>query len=268
MQATLVTSLLFAVASVAVFGLVARTVHRKPVSPDARPARNAFALWWACLSFVSLVSAMLLLPFVPRDVPLFLEATIALLLALCVGLCGLQFYLVYLYTNSRRSLKPLALGYLLLFALLLAVTLQNGPFHIEETKWGPRLEGTSDLEGSPLQWIVLALFLGPTLLAAGAYLSLYRKVDDPAQKRRIVLVGLSLLVWFGTSGVGSSLGNAAVSDAWQVTSRIVALSAAGVIYYAYAGLKPSPPTPMPTPSTPPPYMAGDPLDPRRRVAHT
>jgi hypothetical protein len=266
MQAQMVTSLLFALASAAVFGLVARTVHRRPVSPDARAARNAFVAWWACLSFLSIVSALLLMPFVPADVPLFLEATIASLLLLCAGLCGLQFYLVYLYTNSRRSLVPLMVGYLALFGLLLFVTLKSGPFHVETTAWGPQLKGATDLQGTPVAWVVLVLFLGPTLLGAGAYLSLYRKVADPMQKRRILLVGLSILLWFGTSGVGASLGAAALSDAWQVLSRAIALAAAGTIYYAYAGLKPSPPTPMPAPKTPPPYMAGDPLDPRRRVA--
>lgn len=266
MQATLVTSLVFALASAAVFGLVARTVHRRPVSAEARAARNAFVLWWACLSVLSLVGALLLMPFVPLDVPLFLEATIAILLILCAGLWGLQFYLVYLYTNSKRSMVPLALGYLALFGLLLFMTLKSAPFHVEGTKWGPQLKGATDLQGTPIYWAVILLFLVPTLVAAGAYLSLYRKTSDPVQRRRIILVGLSILLWFGT-GLGASVGNVALADWWQVASRVISLVAAGTIYYAYAGLKPSPPLPMPTPSTPPPYMAGDPLDPRRRVTH-
>jgi hypothetical protein len=267
MQATLATSLFFSLASAAVFGLVARTVHRRPVSADARAARNAFVTWWACLGFLELVGALLMMPFVPLDVPLFLEATIAILLILCVGLWGLQFYLVYLYTNSRRSLIPLALGYLALFGLLLFVILKTGPFHVEATRWGPMLKGATDLEGTPLSWVVLLLFVVPTMVAAGAYLSLYRKVQDPVQKRRILMVGLSILIWFGT-GLGASVGNVTLADWWQVASRIIALAAAGVIYYAYARLKPVQPMPLPAPATPPPYLAGDPLDPRRRVAHS
>lgn len=267
MQATLVTSLIFSLASAAVFALVARTVHRRPVSPEARAARNAFVAWWACLSFVSLVGALLLMPFVPADVPLFLEATIALLLILCAGLCGLQFYLVYLYTNSRRSLVPLMLGYLGLFGLLMYMTLRTGPFHVESTAWGRHLKGATDLQGTPVYWAVILLFLVPTLLAAGAYLSLYRKVADPQQKRRILLVGLSILIWFGTGlGAAGLSGGNPPPDWWQVASRIISLAAAGTIYYAYAGLKPTTPQPMPSPNVPPPYMAGDPLDPRRRVA--
>jgi hypothetical protein len=264
MQATLVTSLVFALASAAVFGLVARTVHRRQVSPEARAARNAFVAWWACLSFLSVVAALLLMPFVPLDVPLFLEATIASLLILCGGLWGLQFYLVYLYTNSRRSLVPLALGYLALFGLLLFVTLKSGPFHVESTSWGPQLKGSTDLQGTPIYWVVILLFIVPTLVAAGAYLSLYRKANEPLQRRRILLVGLSLLLWFGT-GLGATVGNVGLADWWQIVSRVISLAAAGTIYYAYAGLKPQRPEPMPVPSMPPPYMAGDPLDPRRRV---
>jgi hypothetical protein len=265
MQATLVTSLVFALASAAVFGLVARTVHRRPVSAEARAARNCFVLWWSCLSVLSLVGALLLLPFVPLDVPLFLEATIALLLILCAGLWGLQYYLVYLYTNSRRSLVPLALGYLALFGLLMYVTLKTAPFHVEATKWGPMLKGATDLQGTPIYWVVILLFLVPTLVAAGAYLSLYRKTSEPVQRRRIILVGLSLLLWFGT-GLGASVGNVSLADWWQVASRIISLTAATTIYYAFAGLKPMPPAAVPAPGAPPPYLAGDPLDPRRRTA--
>ncbi|MEA3203855.1 MAG: hypothetical protein QOI63_1535 [Thermoplasmata archaeon] len=265
MQATLVTSLVFSLASAAVFGLVARTVHRRPVSPEARAARNAFVTWWACLSFLSLVGALLLMPFVPLDVPLFLEATIGILLILCAGLWGLQFYLVYLYTNSRRSMIPLALGYLALFGLLLFVTLKTAPFHVEATKWGPMLKGATDLQGTPIYWAVILLFLVPTLVAAGAYLSLYGKTNDPTQRRRILLVGMSILLWFSTS-LGASVGNVSLADWWQVASRVISLAAASIIYYAFAGLKPMTPEPEPAPRTPPPYMAGDPLDPRRRVA--
>ncbi|HEX2065428.1 MAG TPA: hypothetical protein VHI93_01310 [Candidatus Thermoplasmatota archaeon] len=265
MQPTWVTSLVFALASCAVFALVARTVHRRPVSPEARAARNAFVTWWACLSAVSLMGALLLLPFVPLDASLFLEATIASLLLLCVGLWGLQYYLVYLYTSNRSSMLPLALGYLALFGLLLLMTLKRGPFHVEAAKWGPRLQGTTDLAGTPAYWLVIVLFIVPTLVAAAAYLSLYRKTPEPVQRRRILLVGLSLLVWFGT-GLGASIGKVALADWWQVASRIIALAAAGTIYYAYAGLEPAPPAALPTPATPPPYLAGDPLDPRRRVA--
>lgn len=266
MDANLLPSFAFAVASAAVFALVARTVHRRPVSAEARAARNAFVTWWACLAGVEVVAAILLLPGVPRDVPLFLEATVALLLVLCAGLCGLQYYLVYLYTNSRRSLVPLMVGYGLLSLLLLALVFSNGPYHIEESAWGPQLQSATPPHLSLLSVLVTLLFIGPTIWAAAAYLSLYRKVSDPVQKRRILLVGMSILVWFVSSLPASLSPGLGASNAWQVATRVLALAAAGVIYYAYAGLKPAPPAPMPAPPMPPPYLAGDPLDPRRRVS--
>lgn len=264
MQATQVASLAFALASAAAFALVARTVQRRPVSREARAARNAFVTWWGCLSGVELVAAILLLPGIPRDVPLFLEATVALLLVLCVGLCGLQYYLVYLYTNSRRSLSYLMVGYALLFCLLLLLVFRGGPYNLEETHWGLQLKPATDQSNSPLSIAVSLLFIGPTIWAAAAYLSLYRKVSELVQKRRILLVGLSILLWFTTS-LGGTIGNVTLADWWQVVSRVVALAAAGTIYYAYAGLKPSPPTPSSAPGGPAPYLAGDPMDPRRRV---
>jgi len=114
--------------------------------------------------------------------------------------------------------------------------------------------------------VVALLFIGPTLWGAGAYLLLYGKVTDPMQKRRILLVGLSILLWFGT-GLGANFGGIDSSAWWPVASRTIALLAAGTIYYAYAGLKPH--TPQPEEATPSeaPRIGVDPLGPRRRVAH-
>jgi hypothetical protein len=264
MESTHLASLGFALASAVLFGLVARTVHRRPVSPQAKGARNAFVFWWGCLSFLSVAGAILVLPFVPSDVPLFLEATIAILFLLCVGLAGLLYYLVFIYTSRRGAWKPIAAGYLLLFGMLMFLVLRTGPFHVEETGWGRQLKGATELEGTPLSWAVVILFIVPPLVAAGAYLSLYRKVDDAGQKRRILLVGLSIFLWFGTS-LGASVGNVQLATWWQVASRVISLAAAAMVYYAFAGIKQPPATPQGQ-APPSPYLAGDPLDPRRRLA--
>ena len=71
------------------------------------------------------------------------------------------------------------------------------------------------------------------------------KVDQQVQRRRILLVSLSILLWFGSSLVGTAL-QASQTRAWSLVSRAIGLAAAATIYYAYRGLKPDQPSPATT----------------------
>ena len=99
------------------------------------------------------------------------------------------------------------------------------------------------IESGPVYWAAILLLILPPFLAAGGYLSLYWKVDQPVQKRRILLVSLSILVWFGTALAGTG---ASESDVWRIVSRLIGLAAAATILYAYTGLKPSEPAAVTT----------------------
>ncbi len=228
------------VASAAMFFLVARTVWVRPVSQESQLARNAFVLWWAILGAVTLVGIVLQLPDVHIGVTGFLTFTVVALALLCVGLWGLLYYLLFLFTNRRGLALPLALGYIVYFAFLTAFILAGGPHHIEQTKWGPQLESDHPIDSGPVYWAAILLLILPPFLAAAGYLSLYWKVDQPVQKRRILLVSMSILVWFGSSLITSGSGTSQ-SDVGQIVSRLIGLGAAATIYYAYRGLKPATP---------------------------
>jgi MFS family permease len=150
------------------------------------------------------------------------------------------------------------------FAFFLFFVLKQVPNGVVADKWGPKLSFEHPITSGPLVWILVALVVVPPIVAAAAYLRLHAKVDDPQQKRRVLLVGWSILLWFLTS-LGATAGNVQLADWWQVASRVISLLAAGTIYYAFAGLKPSAPSAT-APAGPAPYLAGDPMDPRRRVA--
>lgn len=231
-----------------VFLLVAQTVWSRPVSQESQRARNAFVTWWAILGGITLVGLLLQLPGVAQDLDLYVVMLVAMLALLCVGLWGLLFYLVYLFTSRRNLAVPLAIAYALYFAFLTAVILNANPIGFTDTSAGRTLQYENPIEASPLYWPVVLLLVLPPLLAAVAYLSLYWKVDHKVQKRRILLVSSSIIVWFGSSLAGSGLG---VSDnaTWGLVSRAISLAAAVTIYYAYRGLDPSKPgaaTPAPT----------------------
>jgi len=265
MDAFHLTTLAFALASAAIYGLVARTVQRRPVSDEVRGARNAFVLWWGSLAVLSAVAAVLALPFVPLDLALWEGLTIVLLGLICVALAGLVYYLVFIYTNQRKALLPIILGYAAVFLFLLYFIFKQVPNGVVDARWGPKMTYQNEVTTGPLVWALVILIIVPPILAAAAYLRLYGKVDDPLQKRRVLLVGLGILLWFLTS-LGASVGNVQLADWWQVASRLISLTAAGMTYYAFALLKPAPPKATPAPGKPSPYLAGDPMDPRRRVA--
>src|SRR5688572_20175973 len=89
------------------FTLVGRTIQKRDVSPQMSIGQNAFVLWWYSLAAVTLAGTLAGLP-VFHDIEAFLTLTVMLLLILCVGLCGLLFYLVFLFTARRSLLVPMA----------------------------------------------------------------------------------------------------------------------------------------------------------------
>jgi hypothetical protein len=263
MDALSLLSVLLSAAGAVLFFVVGRTIHRRHVSPEARSAQLAFVTWWYGLGAVSAVGTVLALPGFPRDLLLFLGLTIVLLAVLCAALAGLLHYLVFLYTN-RNMLAALAAGYAVLFALLLAFVFGNHPDGVESTPQGPQLHYATPITTGPLYILVVVLFIVPPIVASLAYLSLYWKADDAMLKRRILLVSLSIAVWFGSSLVGLSPG-ARQAQWWVITSHVISLAAAATILYAYRGLRPSHPQRTHTP----PSGAEQSLyeDPQRRLAN-
>lgn len=235
-----VIALLLSLASAVLFFVVGHTIQRRHVSRDARSAQLAFVTWWYGIGAVSVAGAIMALPWFPLDLELVLAMTGIFLLVICVALGGLIHYLVFLYTSRRNLLPYIIVGYTLFFALLVVYIAQSGPNGIESTRWGPELQYESMVNSGPLYWTVLLLMLGPPILSAGAYLSLYRLTEDPVLKRRILLVSLSIIVWFGSSLIGVAPG-AQDADWYRLGSRLVALGAAAVVLYAYTGLRPASP---------------------------
>lgn len=247
-----IVSVALSLASAAMFFLVARTVWIRPVSQESQRARNAFVLWWAILGGVTIVGIVVQLPGVPITVPGYLAFTVVALALICVGLWGLLYYLLFLFTNRRNLALPLALGYIVYFAFLTAFILSGNPTSIEHTKWGPQLEYEDQVDSGPIYWAAILLLILPPFLAAAGYLSLYWKVDNPVQKRRILMVSMSILVWFGSSLLSSGAGEGE-ADWWRLASRLIGLAAATTIYYAYRGLKPA----KPQAQAPPAHAGGD-----------
>lgn len=224
------------------FLLVGRTIQKRDVSRSMRVGQDAFVVWWYALAAATLLGAATNLPFF-GDLEAFLTLTILTLLVLSIGLCGLLFYLVFLFTEKRSLLVPMAIGYAGFFLFLTWFILAPQPIGVESTDWGRELVYADEepYGAGPLVWLAITLLIGPQLIAALGYLSLYWKVDDPLLRRRILLVSLSILAWFGSSLIGTGA-DVSESDWWRLTSRLIGLAAAATIYYAYTGIRPGNPS--------------------------
>jgi hypothetical protein len=199
-------------------------------------ASGLFATWWYGLAGAALVSGTLNFMAAAgyTDLNLWLTFGLFSLLLICAALGGLLYYLIYLYTGSRKAIVPLALFYLGLYLALMYLVNLNTPTHVEVGRWTAQVK--YDKEFDPLYgYLFIVLLLVPQLVAAVAYFSLYFRTGDRTQRYRIAMVSGSIIVWFGSSLLVGFLGgrDASQSDAWQVASRILSLMATLAILVAY-----------------------------------
>ena len=105
------------------------------------------------------------------------------------------------------------------------------PNGVEVGRWTTSLKFLFPLTG-PVIVLILLLLVLPQIIGALAYLTLFFRVEERTQKYRILLVSLSLLIWFGMALVAAAIG-IGEEDWWQVASRALGLGAALVILMAY-----------------------------------
>lgn len=233
-QTTLLLSALGSVVTSALYLYIGIVLRRRAVSAEAHLANGMFVLWWLGLGGIGLLGAGMTVLYTTGHLPIWLYQanTSFSLLVIFAALWGLQFYLVYLYTGSRRSFAPLGAFYALLALATMALIEYTGtPDAIVDNGWS--LRTAPRVEFTPLFSLVfVALLIGPQMVAAVAYARLYRRARDRTQRYRIALVTTAILVWFGSSLVATAL-EASQSVGWQLTSRIISVLGATTILFAY-----------------------------------
>lgn len=195
--APLWTGALLPLATAALLAYVARLVLRRSTILADRLALRMFAVWWACAGLVIvLASAPTLLTLANAVDMRILDVTRTLTaVALALGLCGLLYYLLYIYTGERRLIVLLAIGYAAFFAFEIYYFAQFGERRLETTAWTVRAVADS----RPPAWMS-ALFgvavAVPILAAAIGYGSLLARVRDPEQRFRVRVVTSAFVLWF------------------------------------------------------------------------
>jgi len=125
----------------------------------------------------------------------------------------------------------LAVFYIIYYVLLVYYITASIPGNVNVGRWSTTLTYRAPLTG-PFVVIVLALLLLPQIIGGLAYFSLYFRVSDVTQKYRVLLVSLSIVVWF-LSPLFALAGGWAQQDWWQLASRFIGLAAALTILMAY-----------------------------------
>lgn len=233
-QPTLLFSACFAVASAGIYSYVGWRLSQRVVSSaEARLAWGSFTIWWYGLAMTTLIGGLqnLFGAVGLKSLPLFVTATYLNLLVICLALLGLLYYLTYLFTGNRRSLVPLAVFYFIYYILLVYYITASRPGNVEIGRWSTTLVYHTPLTGPFFGLMILSLLL-PQIIGGLAYFTLYFRVPEVTQKYRILLVSLSIVVWF-LSPVIALAGGVGQQDWWQFASRLIGLAAALTILMAY-----------------------------------
>jgi hypothetical protein len=233
-QTTLLLSTLFALVAASIYAYVGWRLSRRVVaSSEAKLAWQSFTVWWYSLAATTLISGLLNLfgAFGLTILPLFVAATYMNLLVICLALWGLLYYLLYLFTGNSQLLMPLAIFYILYYALLVYYITASVPESINVDRWRATLDYRAPQTG-PFFVFLLILLLLPQVIGGLAYFTLYFRVTDVTQKYRVLLVSWSIIIWFLSPFIAVA-GGLSEQDWWQLVSRLIGLAAALTILIAY-----------------------------------
>ncbi len=212
---------------------------RRRVEAPARLAQYGFSAWWLALGLVGVVSLPLGLGLNLAEAGLLAWRVFLYTFfpALFLGLGGLVYYLAYLYSGNQRLRTPI-LTYYALLTLMLVWLVEGFSPHI-----GLDDDGVTTVLFEPQQprWASLLFSLGlvlPPLVAAGAYLMLYRSVDRREERYRILLVGGGIVLWFGYSLLNTILSFATQTEnepafAAQLVGALLGLASSALVLLAF-----------------------------------
>ncbi len=230
---TLLWSSLFAFIAAGIYAFVGTRLRARPVGAIARPAADAFALWWVALGVSTVVTGVgnLLAAYGVDDVAVFATISQVNVLIVCVALWALVYYLLFLFTGTRGFVAPLTAFYVAYYALLVYYLASSDPVGVDVKTWQAGVRYAKPLQGGFFAVIVILLVL-PQIVGALAYFTLYFRLTEPAQRYRVALVSWAIVVWF-TSALAAGLTETSAQSWWPLVSRLIGLTAAGTVLLAY-----------------------------------
>ncbi len=193
-------------AAIIAYLLVAYVQMVRPVSAEARTARNGFVLWWtgiALLGFYGLISEAFFDVNTLQEYRLVIYTLIPLIFA---ALGGLVYYLAFLYTGKRKSLWTVFTFYAVLTVLFIAYIEAQQPYFDAAIDPATGEEVGFEFAREAPAWMGLLFSISlvlPPLAAAVAYFALFFRARDNTVRFRILMVSGGFILWMGFSLLGS-----------------------------------------------------------------
>lgn len=232
MPLTLWFTLVVTTATAAVFFALSATLLRRPMLDEgARTANLAFGLWWFAVGAQQTVVA-LRIPLALTEAPLSLMVgfSFANLAAFTLGLAGLLYYLLYLFTGRTVVSWPLLLFYSVYCGWGIQYLATRWPVGYDVTPWGVNIDYA--LAASPMATLTALLVLfGPPLVAVGALLVLSQRMPLGPSRLRVVVLALAIALWFSSAIVAAGLG--ATADTWQAVATLIPLGVGVAVLTVY-----------------------------------
>lgn len=194
MESTLALSAFAASVASGLFLAAGLNLQGRRVSPESQRAVDLFSLWWLGLAVYAVAGASqdLVAAFGVHPFSLFVALRYVQMVALCIGLWGLMYYVAYVITGKRAILVPISAFYVAYYAAVLFLVTSALPGAVETDAWGTSLVYESPMVNALAVALLLAI---PPIAGGTMYLFLYFHARAPSQRLRIVLIGGSTLAW-------------------------------------------------------------------------
>lgn len=162
-----------------------------------KPLSAAFAAFWLGVGGYAVAEALWVIEGLMGGGSLAVGLLVLQVKIVCVvaAFAGLVTYLVGVYTASPAATRTTLLAYAGVLVVVEWVYALRQPVGVRPGTWGLQLVyAVPSVE--PWWTTMLAVLMLPPALAALAYLSLARFAHEPALRRRIIVTGASLLLFF------------------------------------------------------------------------
>lgn len=184
---------------------IGEMIRRRAVASAPREALLGFAAFWygfgatmVCYGTFSLLVFLHL-----TDIEIHLTLLHLLSLPLSIGLAGLVYYLLFIYTGRRGWLVPVLALYTLFFAFNQYRYAAGPDPHLLVTPWqAGAVVGAPDGAQAGLFRIFTAVLAVPVLVAVVAYASLLFQAKGGEQRYRIAMISGAIFLWFAVFLVG------------------------------------------------------------------
>lgn len=222
------------ISSALLYAFVGVLMLRRPAKDaDARLALALFAVWWFGLgAFAALDGTRSLLAAAGiLDLGPHLAIAIGTTIALVAALWGLVYYLLYVYLGRRWVLVPVTLFHIALVVGVLYLVVSLGPSGVEVSDWAASIAYAEEAGGALTTGVTVAI-LGPALLAAFGYGSLYFQTEDRTARYRVAMVAGAFLLWFGASALATPMGISSWYW-WPLVAHMIGIVATLMVIAAY-----------------------------------